>query len=67
MYSQSREHEKIELKMRLGKWTVAKGLAKGVFTNSSHLLNIYDVLGTVEMEVTCRAKDKICKLFDLDI
>lgn len=24
----SSEHEKIQLKMRLGKWTVAKGLAK---------------------------------------
>lgn len=43
--------------MRLGRWAVAKGFAKGY--TLTILLNAYDVLGTVEMEVICKGKDRI--------
>lgn len=43
--------------MRLGRWAVAKGFAKGY--TLTILLNAYDVLGTVEMEVIRKGKDRI--------
>lgn len=49
--------KKKTLKMRLERWAIAKGFARGV--RLTILLNAYDVLGTVEIELLCKRKDRI--------